>query len=219
MFADGKQDGAKSEKGEEQPAPSHIRDSPSHQRRRTTNHSATSEQPSELDFTHTLVAVPAEDWCRTWEAERTIMLRMTSKRVKEIVDKVRPPAVVRLKRSFWKDDQKRTFAEKLLFVIAQLTAITSRSQIITLDLSSYENKGNETTGQHSWKKQVGSKVIVKEVVDDMSEELYTGLIQHYNTAFRAFTIKLDKCWNGLCPGCKDCTYRLQWNSPVWLDCV
>jgi hypothetical protein len=33
-------------------------------------------------FAAALEAVPAEDWCRTWAAGRTIMLRKTSKRVK-----------------------------------------------------------------------------------------------------------------------------------------
>ena len=32
-------------------------------------------------FTTALTAVPVEDWGRTWAADRTIMLRMTSKRV------------------------------------------------------------------------------------------------------------------------------------------
>jgi hypothetical protein len=45
-------------------------------------------------FAAALGAVPAEDWCRTWGAGRTIMLRRTSKRVKEVVDKMRLPAVV-----------------------------------------------------------------------------------------------------------------------------
>jgi hypothetical protein len=54
-------------------------------------------------LTAALAAVPAEDWSRTWAADRTIMLRMISKTVKEAVDKVRPPAVVLLSRSFWDD--------------------------------------------------------------------------------------------------------------------
>ena len=48
-----------------------------------------------------LEAVPTEDWCRTWPAERTIMLRMTSKRVRKAVNKMHPPAVVCLCRKFW----------------------------------------------------------------------------------------------------------------------
>jgi hypothetical protein len=51
-------------------------------------------------FAATLGAVPAEDWCRTWSAGWTIMLRRTSKRVKEVVDKMRLPAVFRLSRRF-----------------------------------------------------------------------------------------------------------------------
>jgi hypothetical protein len=49
-------------------------------------------------FAAALEAVPAEDWCRTWVAGRTSMLRRTSKGVKDVVDKMRLPAVVRLSR-------------------------------------------------------------------------------------------------------------------------
>ena len=48
------------------------------------------------DLVSLLVAVPDEDWCRTWAACRTIMLRRTSKSVKEQVDKMRLTVVVRL---------------------------------------------------------------------------------------------------------------------------
>jgi hypothetical protein len=50
-------------------------------------------------FAAALDAVPAEDWCRTWAAGRTIMLRCTSKKVQEVVDKMRLPAVVLLSRA------------------------------------------------------------------------------------------------------------------------
>jgi hypothetical protein len=49
------------------------------------------------------------------------MLRVTSKRVKEVVDKMRPPAVVRLSRSFL----GRTVAVKLQFVLRKLTLMTA----------------------------------------------------------------------------------------------
>jgi hypothetical protein len=49
-------------------------------------------------FAAALGALPPDDWSRTWAAGRTIMLRRTSKRVKEVVDKMRLPAVVRLSR-------------------------------------------------------------------------------------------------------------------------
>jgi hypothetical protein len=65
-----------------------------------------------------------------------MMMRMTSKRVKETVDKVRPSAVVHLSRSFWDDSveesvdedkpvaRKGTTAEKLHFVMRKLTVLT-----------------------------------------------------------------------------------------------
>jgi hypothetical protein len=44
---------------------------------------------ADAPFAAALDAVPAEDWCRTWAAGGTIMLRRTSKKVKEIVDTMR----------------------------------------------------------------------------------------------------------------------------------
>ncbi len=112
------------------------------QRTRTTSQAPTT-QPGLLaaDFAAALGALPPDDWCRTWAAGRTIMLRRTSKKVKGVVDKMRLPAVVRLSRSFW-DDANRQFVfnfdnfsfsfspgekEKLQFVLRQLTALTARS--------------------------------------------------------------------------------------------
>jgi hypothetical protein len=77
-------------------------------------------------FVAALGAVPAEDWCRTWAAGGTIMLTRTSKRVKEVVNKMRLPAVVRLSRSFWDDARRnRTEEAKLQVVLRQLAAMTA----------------------------------------------------------------------------------------------
>jgi Ran GTPase-activating protein (RanGAP) involved in mRNA processing and transport len=94
-------------------------------------------------FTAALEVVPAEDWCRTWAAGRTIMLRRTSKRVKEVVDKMRLPAVVRLSRSFWDDARNGTAAEKLQFVMRQLAVATATSRISTLELRYCDMKGQD----------------------------------------------------------------------------
>ncbi len=51
-------------------------------------------------FPAALESIPADDWGRTWVSDRTIMLRGTSKRVKQQVDKMRLPAVVRWSNSF-----------------------------------------------------------------------------------------------------------------------
>ncbi len=87
-----------------------------------------------ITFSTALAVVPAEDWCRTWASDRTIMLRMTSKSVKEVVDKMSLPAVVRLSRSFWDDARNGTAAEMLQFVMSQLTALTAHCRISTLEL-------------------------------------------------------------------------------------
>ena len=59
-------------------------------------------------------------------ADRTIMLRRTSKRVKVVVNKMRLPAVVRLSRSFWDDAHNGTTTEKLHFMMRQLAVTTVR---------------------------------------------------------------------------------------------
>jgi hypothetical protein len=88
----------------------------------------------------TFATAPAAEpeWCKLWEpflqntneqgiwpADRTIMLRGTSKRVKKVVDKMRLPAVVRLSRSFL-DARNGTKRAKLHFVLRQLEAMTVR---------------------------------------------------------------------------------------------
>jgi len=60
----------------------------------------TASAPADAPFVPALEAIPVEDWCRTWLAYRTIILRRTSKRVKEVVDKMHLPTVVRLSRGF-----------------------------------------------------------------------------------------------------------------------
>ena len=83
--------------------------------------------------------LPPEIWQqillnRTWPASRTIMLRMTSKTVKEVVDRVCPPAVVRLKRSFWNNASNGTVDEKLKRILAPLAAMPARCRITKLQL-------------------------------------------------------------------------------------
>ncbi len=116
------------------------------ERTRTTRQ-ATQTQPlllaADAPFAAALEAVPAEDWCRTWAAGRTIVLRRTSKRVKEAVDKMRLPAVVRLRRSFWGDARNGTAAEKLQFVMRQLALMTACCRISTLELPRCDMKGQD----------------------------------------------------------------------------
>ncbi len=93
-----------------------------HKHTRTTRQ-ATQTQPFLLAAS--LETIPAEDWVRTWPAGRTIMLRSTSKGVKDVVDKMRLPAVVRLNRGFWNDARHGTAAEKLEIAMRQLPFMTA----------------------------------------------------------------------------------------------
>jgi Ran GTPase-activating protein (RanGAP) involved in mRNA processing and transport len=116
------------------------------EKRTHTTSQATQTQPlllaADAPFAAALEAIPAEDWGRTWAAGRTIMLRRTSKRVKEVVDKMRLPAVVRLSRSFWDDARNGTADEKLQLVMRQL-ALTGWCRISTLALPYCDMEGQD----------------------------------------------------------------------------
>jgi hypothetical protein len=115
-------------------------------RTRTTSPAPTT-QPALIAadyFAAALGALPPDDWSRTWAAVRTIMLRRTSKRVKEVVDKMRLPAVVRLSRSFWDAARNGTYQDKRQFVLRQLTFMSARCRITTLEL-----RGCAMTGPHA----------------------------------------------------------------------
>ena len=84
-------------------------------------------------FAAALGAIPANDWWRTWAADRTIVLRMTSKSVKNAVDKLRPPAIVRLSRTFL-DTVVCCKRGRLLHILTELEKMTSRCRITILDL-------------------------------------------------------------------------------------
>jgi len=113
-------------------------------------------------FPEALGSIPPELWeiflmNSTWAGDRTIMLRMSSKKVREAVDKIRPPAVVCLSRSFWGGQsairllfvvrklifRKGTAAEKLKFVLSKLALMTVWCRITRLELCSCDMKGRD----------------------------------------------------------------------------
>ena len=69
------------------------------------------------------------------------ILRRTSKRVKESVDKMRLPAVFRLSRSFWDDARNGTANEKPQFVLKQLTLMTAQCSTTKVELPRSEIEG------------------------------------------------------------------------------
>ena len=95
---------------------------------------------SSYAFAAALAAMPSEDCLPAClPADRTIMLRMASKRVREVVDKARLPAVVRLSRSFWDDARNGTKKKKRQVVLRQLTAMAARCRITTLELHQWKS--------------------------------------------------------------------------------
>lgn len=85
-------------------------------------------------FAAALETVPDEDWARNWPANRTIMVRKTSKKIKKIIDKMRLPADVHWSWKFWNDSRNGTTEKKLDFMMRQLKQMTSFYKITTLVL-------------------------------------------------------------------------------------
>jgi hypothetical protein len=109
------------------------RDNQTSAQKKWTTHTmrqATKTQPALLAANALCCSHSSRRRCRTWAAGRTITLRRTSKRVKEVVDKTRLPAVVRLSRSFWGEARMaRPLKRKLQLVMMQLTAATSSAAL------------------------------------------------------------------------------------------
>jgi hypothetical protein len=79
------------------------------------------------------------------------MLRMTSKRVKEVVNK---PAVVRLSRSLWDDARYGKNKAKRQFILRQIAAMTAWCRITavtTFELPRCEMKGQDAEILECWR--------------------------------------------------------------------
>ena len=70
------------------------------------------------------------------------MLRMTSKPVKNAVDKLRPPAIVRLSRAFL-DAVVCCKRERLLHILTELEKMTSLCRITILDVENCGMSGQD----------------------------------------------------------------------------
>ena len=84
-------------------------------------------------FAEALSAIPANDWWRTWAADKTMMLTMTSKQIKVAVDKLRPPTIVKVNKTFL-DNVVCCKRERLQQILTQLEKMVSRCRITILDL-------------------------------------------------------------------------------------
>lgn len=89
------------------------------------------------NFVSVLSTVPEGDLYRTWSAKRTIMLRGTSKRVKELLDMMRLPVVVCLNMRFWnniRNDNSRA-NEKIQLVMMYLNVLVTKWNITSFELT------------------------------------------------------------------------------------
>jgi Ran GTPase-activating protein (RanGAP) involved in mRNA processing and transport len=82
-------------------------------------------------FPDFLSTVPSEDLTRTWPANRTIMLRMTSKQIKNIIDNKYLPTVIYL---------KYIKPVNIKFAMIQLPSLVTTCQITCLDLPDIDMK-------------------------------------------------------------------------------
>ena len=76
-------------------------------------------------FAEILEKIPTDDWYRNWPADRTIMLSMTSKKIKNIINKMHIPAIVCSSWKFRSDVRNGTAEVKLNFIMTQLKQMTS----------------------------------------------------------------------------------------------
>lgn len=80
-------------------------------------------------FPNFLSIVPSEDLSKTWSANRTIMLRITSKQIKDIIDKKYLPTIIYLKYINPVD---------INFAMNRLLTLVTTCQIISLDLPDFD---------------------------------------------------------------------------------
>jgi hypothetical protein len=88
-------------------------------------------------FTEALEKIPADDWYRNWPADRTIMLSKTSKKIKNIINKMRIPAHIQWNWKFFNDSHNGSTEVKVNFIMMQLNKMISLYlyKITTLILS------------------------------------------------------------------------------------
>jgi hypothetical protein len=76
-------------------------------------------------FAEVLEVVPGTDWCSTWDAGNTNILRRTSKNVKNLVDKICPATDVVVNTNYWKDVHNGTSNEKIEFVKRKILSLAT----------------------------------------------------------------------------------------------
>ena len=103
-----------------------------------------SAETADAPLTIALRAIPADDWRRTWAACRTIMLTMTSKGVKQVVQNMRLPVVIH--RATACARHKMWHTRQLVF-LRQLEVMADMWRIVTLSLPYLSSDRCDETGR------------------------------------------------------------------------
>ena len=115
------------------------------------------------------------------------MLRRTSKRVKQVVDKMRLPAVVRLSRSFWYDAHDGTAAEQLQFavVIRQLPLMTAWAASAHSSCRAVTSKDKMQRGlQECWRSAQRWRTLISATIITSEQPGQRGLQECWGSAQR-----------------------------------
>ena len=80
-------------------------------------------------FAEVLEVVPGTDWCSTWDAGNTNVLRRTSKNIKNLVDKICPATDVVVNMNYWEDIHNGTPNEKIEFVKRNILSLATTCHI------------------------------------------------------------------------------------------
>lgn len=91
-----------------------------------------------LSLFHNFLEIPHNDLCRTWAANRTMMLLKISKTTSELIIKLHPPIEVTPNFSFFQNDfgnDKSTHEQKLQFMMSSLEELATKCMITKLNLN------------------------------------------------------------------------------------
>jgi hypothetical protein len=87
---------------------------------------------------HDFLEIPHDDLCRSWAANRTMMLLKVSKTTSELIKKLHPPVEVTANFRFFQNDfgnDKSTNEQKLQFMMSRLEELASKCMITKLNLT------------------------------------------------------------------------------------
>ena len=89
-----------------------------------------------------LEKIPAEDWLRNLPENRIIMLFKTSKKIIDVISKIRPKTYIKLNRRWW--DAKEGHIKKKKIIENALIHLKTLCRIVKLDISNCQMGNNDS---------------------------------------------------------------------------